>query len=413
MKFFLLIFKNLRRNRIRTVLTALTVVLLVAIFCLITTILGMVDGFMAEKSRDIKLIVTERYRIPSRFDRGYVEQIIHPSSTLNRQLSKIPGFDAKKYTIWKFAGFTLDLEMKDKDKTFFLIATFPETIPYMTDDLEELDPELCRKMKNPPSGLPNIGILLGQERMKKLKKKIGDKFPAKSFTHFTGSGIRLPIEMDFEIVGELPPDSRWAALGMMDLQYLDRVLKDKKSDSDGKVDIAWLMVDDQTSAEQVSKTIEHTLPDLKCETLATAITRAMEPQKDFLWGLKFIVVPAIIVVMTVVVANAISITIRERTTEIALLKVLGYGRSKILGLIVGEGMLIGILGGLLGGGGTQALVYAIGGLQLGDAGPRIYVSWDVWWWGSALGACAALLGGFLPAWNACQVKVSEIFAKVA
>ena len=35
------------------------------------------------------------------------------------------------------------------------------------------------------------------------------------------------------------------------------------------------------------------------------------------------------------------------------------------------------------------------------------------WWGPALGAAAALAGSFVPAWNACRVKVSEVFARTA
>ena len=59
----------------------------------------------------------------------------------------------------------------------------------------------------------------------------------------------------------------------MDYAYLKRVLQEKKSPSDGKVDIAWLMVADQEAAEQVSVTIERNIRDLKCETLSKALVR--------------------------------------------------------------------------------------------------------------------------------------------
>jgi putative ABC transport system permease protein len=412
MKFLLLVVKNLRRNKVRSALTVLTIVLLVAVYSMVTTFLRFFDNFMAEKDRNVKLIVSERYRIPSRIDRGLVDLIVRPGGPLYDELRRVPGFHADKYTVWQFAVFSLDPEMKDKEQVFVVVATFPETIPAMTDDLENLDPALLAKMKQPPvSRLPNIGLLIGADRLKKLHKKVGDVFKARSLTHAQGTGARSPIEMEFEVVGTLPP-GRWSDLAFIDYEYFSRVLKDRKNESDGKIDVAWLLVDDQESALQVSRAIEANVRELKCETLATAISRSLEPLKGFLWGLKWLVVPAILVVMTVVVANAISITARERTQEIAVLKVLGFTRVRILALVLGEALLLGVLGGLLGGGGTQAVVVAMGGLHIGD-GPPFFVAPAAWWWGPSLGAATAALAGLAPAWGACNVRVAEVFSKVA
>src|SRR6476620_9824484 len=101
MKFLLLIVKNLRRNKIRTVLTGLTVVILVAMFCLIFTMVQFFDGFLRDKSKDVKLIITDRYRIPSRVDRGHVDRIVRPGS-LNTRLREIPGFHSDQNTVWQF-----------------------------------------------------------------------------------------------------------------------------------------------------------------------------------------------------------------------------------------------------------------------------------------------------------------------
>jgi uncharacterized membrane protein len=73
MKFFVLILKNLLRNLVRTVLTALAVILLVAIFTMIVTVLRFLENAMAARETDVPLVVTERFRIPSRFDRRYLE----------------------------------------------------------------------------------------------------------------------------------------------------------------------------------------------------------------------------------------------------------------------------------------------------------------------------------------------------
>src|SRR5262245_20343570 len=99
-RFFLLTLKNLMRNPVRTALTTLAVVALVAIFSIILNVVRFFDDFMAEKNKDVKIMVSERYRLMSLFDRSYLDQMTQRGSQLNQELRKVPGFDSEKYTIW-------------------------------------------------------------------------------------------------------------------------------------------------------------------------------------------------------------------------------------------------------------------------------------------------------------------------
>lgn len=413
MKLLLLALKNLRRNMVRATLTAMAMILLAAVFCMVATVLRALSVFTAEKTRDVKLIVTERYRIPSSFDTRFVDQMILSGSTLNSELSRIPGFDPDKYNVWHFIGFTLDSEMRNKDLQFLAIGTLPEKLIMMTDSLEGVDPRVIDLVRMPPhTGLPNTGLVMGETRLRRLNKRVGDVLKAKSFTHRQGDALRLPIEMEFEIVGVIPSRSQWADAAFIDYAYLKRVLQEKKSPSDGKVDLAWLMVADQEAAEQVSVTIERNIRDLKCETLSKAFGRWFAPLRDFFWGIKFVIAPAIMIVMVVIIANAVGITVRERTSEMAILKVLGFRKWQILTLVLSEGVFLGLIAGVAGGGVTQWVVDLCGGIRMAEGNP-FFVSRQAWWWGPCLGVLAALLGGILPAWNACKIKVSEVFARVA
>jgi putative ABC transport system permease protein len=336
---------------------------------------------------------------------------------LHEKLRKVDGFQPDRFTMWHFAAFTLDPDMRNNDLVFFCIATIPEKLPTMVDGLEGLDPKLCEKMQRPPrSGQDNIGILMGPERMKKLNVRVGDILEnVKCMSHREGFGARRNIEMKFEIVGELPGESRWAQGAFMDYEYLDRVLKEKKSELDGQVNLVWLRTRNQRSAEEVAALIERHIPEVKCEQASNAISRFLEPMRDLLNGVKYLLVPAILVVMTVIVANAIGITVRERRMEIAVMKVLGYDGGRILVLVLGEALLIGCLGGLFGGAGTYFLInHLVGGIKIPIGFfPVFYVPPQALWWGPLLGGATAFLGSALPAWNARGVKVSEVFAKVA
>jgi putative ABC transport system permease protein len=413
MHLLLLVFKNLLRNKLRTALTALAIFFLVAVFTMIATVLRFLENAMADKEKDVKSIATERYRIPSRFDRRYIDDIVKPGSALHDQLREIDGFEPEMYTVWSFIGFTLDPELKDKDQIFFCIATIPEKIGTMTDGLEGFDRDLAlaEKMKKPPvSGIDNIGILVGPDRLAKIRKKVGDVFKAYSISHRDGKG--QPIQMEFEIVGELPGESRWAQGAFMDIEYLDRVLKDVNSDLDGKVNLGWFQTKTASSAAEMAGIVEKYIADLKCETASSAVSRFLEPFKDLLFGVKYLLVPAIFVVMTVIVANAIGITVRERRQEIAVLKVLGFDSRQILFLVLGEGLLIGILAGTLGSTMTYVLVNSAGiKIPIGFF-PVFYVPEEALTWGPLAGGFTALVGALFPAWNARKVKVVDVFSKV-
>jgi putative ABC transport system permease protein len=126
-------------------------------------------------------------------------------------------------------------------------------------------------------------------------------------------------------------------------------------------------------------------------------------------------VPAILVTLALVIANAISISVRERRTEMAVLKVLGFTPNQILLFVLGEALLIGCGSGLLSAWVTQFLINElVGGVALPIGFfSKFFIADAAPWWGLGIGALTALAGSALPAWSARSVKVSEVFAKVA
>ncbi|MGE3808737.1 MAG: FtsX-like permease family protein [Gemmataceae bacterium] len=412
MKLFGLACKNLLRNKTRSVLTALAVAVLVIVFSMIFTVLRFLDRAMEAKSTDIPVVITERFRIPSRFNRSLLDLIVKQSS-LHSELMNVPGFDPEKYTLWHFMGFTTDEKNLDKDRQFFAIATLPEKMPIMIDGLEEFDPQLCELMKNPPrTRLAHAGMLMGPDRLARLGKKVGDQLTAYSFSHRTASGGLL--KMEFEIVGELPAASRWAQGAFIDYAYVDRILKEEKNPLDGTINLGWLKVGDQESAARVGATIESYIKEVKVETASTAVSRFLAGYQDILFGVKYMLAPAIIVVMVVIVANAVAISVRERTAEMAVLKVLGFRPNQIMLLVLGEGLLLGALAGL----GAAAFTYLVVNVVMGGINvpigffPVFFVPVHVFWWGPVLGGLSALAGGYFPAMAARSIKVSEVFSKV-
>ena len=71
MKLLLLTIKNMRRNLIRSTLTALGTMVLVFVFTLIWSVLSFLDAVTAEKTENLKAIVSERWQIASQMPYAY------------------------------------------------------------------------------------------------------------------------------------------------------------------------------------------------------------------------------------------------------------------------------------------------------------------------------------------------------
>jgi putative ABC transport system permease protein len=110
--------------------------------------------------------------------------------------------------------------------------------------------------------------------------------------------------------------------------------------------------------------------------------------------------------------------VRERRTEIAVLKTLGFSSSLVMGLVVAEAVLLGVLGGALGIGGSQGILWTLTnapGIKDALAGIGL-TSLDLQPAVAALGFAVALLlglaAGFVPALGAYRARITEMLRTV-
>jgi putative ABC transport system permease protein len=148
---------------------------------------------------------------------------------------------------------------------------------------------------------------------------------------------------------------------------------------------------------------------VKCETLSSGIGTWIEGYKDLFWAMRWLLAPSIFATMILVISNAISISVRERRAEMAVLKVLGFRPGQILTLVLGEALLIGALSGFL----SAGITYLVINHAPHSQSFNIWVPEGALWWGPGAGALAAFAGSVVPAWAACRVRVSEVFARTA
>ncbi len=131
-------------------------------------------------------------------------------------------------------------------------------------------------------------------------------------------------------------------------------------------------------------------------------TQDLKVTKALMWVLSSIG----IVVGGVGVMNTILMSVFERTREIGVLRALGWRRRRILEQIMGESLLLSLLGGVIGIGIGVGLTLLLSRLPWGEI---IEGQYPLWLFGLAMGTALTLgvVGGIYPAWRATQFQPAE------
>jgi putative ABC transport system permease protein len=417
MKFLFLIWDNVCRNVTRTLLTSLGTMMLVVVVTGVWSILEFLNDVTSEKTSNIKAIVTERWRIPSQMPYAY-------SAMMKDGAAREPG-DIKPddYMSWTFYGAGTDPDPKKRtmDNTLFAFCMEPEKLLTMMDELDSLKGKELADFTALVESLKTNqqGIIIGKAKLKQLNKQIGDRMTVYSFNY-------KDINLEVEIIGTFP-GKRYDQSSVINIEYFNRALFDayplthqgqKHPAADKSLNLVWLRMPNTPAfnkvADQVMNSPSFASPAVKVETASSGIASFLEAYRDIFWAARVLLAPSIIITLSVVIANSISISVRERRMEFAIMKVLGYRPWQILLLVIGEALLIGGLSGLVSAGGAYYLVNNVfGGIPFPIAFfPAFNISKMAPVWGLFIGLGAALFGSLLPAIDACRVRVAEVFGRV-
>lgn len=415
MKFLMLIFKNLKRNLLRSILTSAGVMVLVFVITLIWSILGFLDVATSEKTSNFKGIVTEKWSIPSQMPFSYATTLENGAA---REDSDVKPIDSMTWQF--FIGST------EKGKAFSL-STFvfafcmePKKLLTMMDELDSLAPGPKAELEKAVQAMEQNrqGIIIGQKRLAALDKRVGDRI--KIF----GVNYR-DLELECEIVGTFPL-GRYDNNSCIHRDYLNASLDAYKA-SKGKphplanktMNLVWVKVPNKETFTKVSGQIDNSpmfsAPPVKIETASSGVANFLAAYKDLLTILRWVLAPSIIATLAVVISNAISISVRERRKEMAVLKVIGFQPNQIMFLVLGEAILLGVVAGSISSIGTYLFVNRVmGGIPFPIAFFSSFPVLDgALWWGAAIGFVTSFAGSILPALSTRSIKVVDVFSKVA
>ena len=171
------------------------------------------------------------------------------------------------------------------------------------------------------------------------------------------------------------------------------------------VSMIYVKLRDPSAAERLRARIERHFPDLAVST--TAGFADQEQMLQIVSGMAAAIAALALVIGGIGMTNTLFMSVFERTREIGLLRALGWRRWRVLGLILGESLVLSIVGGLAGIGLGVAAILAISrsnsylGIFGSQFSPALFIRALV------IAVVLGLVGGMYPAWWAARLLPLE------
>jgi putative ABC transport system permease protein len=255
------------------------------------------------------------------------------------------------------------------------------------------------------------GILVGEKLMDKYHWKIGDQIPLQSNIFPQQNGSK---DWTFNIVGVLHPTEQSVAfygqIILMHWKYFDDAVM--KGYNDGQVGWYVTRVNDVNHADQVAKGIDAVSTNSDHETRTQTEAAATASWMKQLADIGLIVgsiMGAVFFTLLLLTGNTMMQAVRERTSELAVLKTLGFSDHGVLAMVLAESVLLLLLGGVIG---IALAAVLIPFISAGSGGMLNLpaVGANSWLLGIALMLVIGAVVGAIPAWRAMRLNIVDALA---
>ena len=379
MKFLPLIWSNLRRRKLRTLLTLLSIAVAFILYGYLAAIARALDQGVSVAGADRLLA---RHRV----------SITQPLQvTALPRIARLAGVKVVTPFVW-FGGIYQD------PKNFFgQMAVIPE--PFLAMYPEYLLPEEQLRAWL----MTKNGVIVGRKTAQRFGWKVGDRIPLQPTIWQHKDGLSA---WEFEIVGIFDGAKQGTDTTNFFLRYdyLDEVRRA------GKGMISWFGVqvanpDDAAAvAERIDQEFANSPTETKTETEG-AFLRGWARQIGDITTIMAAILAAVFFTILLVAGNTMAQSVRERTDELGVLKAMGFTNTGVLALVLGESCFLSSLGG--GAGLLTAWLAIRTGDPTGGALPMFYFPPERVAIGVVLALVLGLATGAVPAWQAMRLQIAE------
>lgn len=379
MKFLYLIWSNLKRKKLRTALTLLSILVAFVLYALLCTIKEAFTAGISAAGAD-RLVVRHK-----------ISLIMTLPVTYGPRMEQIPGVASAADFTW-FNGI-----YQNEPKNFF--GSFPTT----PEKFLPMFPEILLPEEQKQAWLKTrTGAIVGEQLVKRFNWKIGDHIPLTSpIWPRKGDGA-----WEFDIVGIYKGAKKSTDTTGFYFRY--DYFDEGRARGEGLVGWYGVQVKDPDRAAEIAKAIDNEFANSPHETKA-------EPEGAFIQGfaqqigdigkILIAILSAVFFTILLVAGNTMGQSVRERTEELGVLKSLGFTNQRVLALVLAESCLLAAVGGLLGLGLTW-LVITITGSPVPNMLPIFYLPPRFVVIGVGLVFALGVLAGILPALQAMRLQIA-------
>ena len=379
MRFLPLVLANLKRHKLRTILTMSSVALALFLFASLRTVVTTLNSG-SEVSSASRMIVQNAtaFVIPL------------PQNYANR-LASVEHVKAVTWANW-FGG-----KFGDGKKFFATFAIDADSYFRMYPEIQVAEDQKQAFLKE------RSAAVIGEGLVRAFGWKVGD--------NVTLQGTIFPGDWTFTIRGIYHPTKK--EYGDDSFMFHYQYLYEREP---ARVTPGWfvLAIDDPNAAPTVARTIDDQFRNSTAPT-KTGTEKAFAAGFASMWGnvklLMNTIGMAVVFAILLVTANAMMMNQRERTSEVAVMKTVGFSDRRVFMLVIVEAAVIALTGAALGLG-AAALLPVVTGFGEGGFLPGFHVTAGTAAVGAAVALLLAVASGVFPAWQAAKLPVVQALRRV-
>ncbi len=379
MKYFYLIWSSLKRKKLRTGLTMLSIMVAFLLFGYLTAIRQAFDAGVEVAGAD-RLIVRHKVSLIQLLPQSYETKI-----------ENVEGVDNAVHATW-FGG------IYKEPKNFFA------QMPIVPEELFDMYPEYVISDEHKAAWLETrSGVLVGRGLMERFEWKLGDRIPINATIWAKKDGGRT---WEFDLVAIYDGAEQGTDTSQFFIRY--DFFDETRANGEGLVGWYTVRVSNPDRAAEVAAAIDLEFANSAQETKAEgegAFVQGFANQIGNIYFIIMSIMSAVFFTILLVAGNTMAYTVRERTNELAVLKAIGFTDRGVLGLVLGESMVLTLVGGSIGLGLAWLLV------SMGDptngSFPVFYLPTRDIFIGLVLITAMAFAAGIIPALQAQKLQIAD------
>jgi putative ABC transport system permease protein len=380
------VWSNLKRKKLRTSLTLLSIIVAFILFGLLSSIKMALTGGVTMEGAN-RLITRHKVSLIQLLPASYKER-----------MERIQGVALATHQTW-FGG-----KFQAEPKYWFMQC------PVVPDEFLNIHPEMLLPADQLQKWMQTrTGCIVGKSTAEKLHWKIGDKVPIFSPIWRKADGSQT---WELDIVGIF--DGKGKVKDTQSLFFRYDYFDEARLGAKGQVGWYTLRVKDPSQAAELAKKVDQEFENSDYETKTepeAAFAQAWVKQIGNIALMTAIILGAVFFTILLVTGNTMSQAVRERTGELGVLKAVGFTNRQVVGLVMAESCLLALLGGAIGLGLACLLVPAIG-KGLANMLPLFFFPVRDLVLGIAIAVGLGLVTGIFPAWSAMRLRVADALRRM-